>query len=116
MRVRRRDRADRAEEAAMVSVALYVPLEAKPEKADEVEKFLRDAESLAEQEPGTTAWFALRMGPTSFAIFDAFPDADARQAHLAGRIAEALMARADELLTSPPPIRQVDVIASKLPG
>jgi len=57
----------------MVSVALYVPLEAKPGKADDVEQFLRDAKGLADEEPGTTAWFALRMGPTSFAIFDAFP-------------------------------------------
>jgi quinol monooxygenase YgiN len=100
----------------MVTCGLYVPLEAKPEKADEVEAFLRDAQSLAEQEPGTTAWFALRMGPTSFAIFDAFPDDDARQAHLSGPIAEALMAKAGELLATPPSINSMDVIASTLPA
>jgi len=59
-------------------------------------------------------WFALRMGPTTFAIFDVFPDEDARQAHLNGEIAKALMARADELLAKPPQIHQLDVIASKL--
>jgi len=100
----------------MVSRALYVPLEAKPDQADALEQFLRDGEALAAQEPGTTAWFALRMGPTSFAIFDVFPDEDARQAHLNGEIAKALMARADELLASPPQIHQLDVVASKLPG
>jgi quinol monooxygenase YgiN len=100
----------------MVSLALYVPLEAKPDQADALEQFLRDGEALAAQEPGTTAWFALRMGPTSFAIFDVFPDEDARQAHLNGEIAKALMAKADELLASPPQIHQHDVVASKLPG
>jgi quinol monooxygenase YgiN len=100
----------------MVSCALYVPLEAKPEKADELEAFLSSAQSLAEQEPGTTAWFALRLGPTTFAIFDVFPDDAARQAHLSGPIAEALMAKADELLALPPQISSIDVFASKLPG
>jgi quinol monooxygenase YgiN len=100
----------------MVRLALYVPLEAKPEKVDELEQFLRDGQALAEQEPGTTAWFALRMGPTSFAIFDVFPDEESRQAHLNGRIAEALMTRADELLTGAPQIHQLDVVASKVPG
>jgi quinol monooxygenase YgiN len=97
----------------MVTCSLYVPLEAKPDKADELEAFLRSAQPLAEQEPGTTAWFALRMGPTTFAIF---PDDAARQAHLSGPIAEALMARADELLATPPSINSIDVFASKLPG
>jgi quinol monooxygenase YgiN len=100
----------------MVSVALYVPLEAKPGKAYDVEQFLRDAKGLADEEPGTTAWFALRMGPTSFAIFDAFPDDESRQAHLTGKIAEQLMASADELLAAQPQIHQLDVVASKLPG
>ncbi len=98
----------------MVRYALYVPIEAKPDKAEEVANFLRDAQTLAEQEPGTTAWFALRMGPTTFAIFDVFPDEDSRQAHLNGEIAKALMEHADELLAQPPQIHQLDVIASKL--
>ncbi len=100
----------------MVTRALYVPLEAKPDKADALEQFLKDALPLAEAEPGTTVWFALKMGPTSFAIFDAFPDDDSRQAHLSGPIAEALMAHADELLATPPSINAVDVFASKVPG
>jgi quinol monooxygenase YgiN len=100
----------------MVSVALYVPLEAKPDKVGDVEQFLREARALADEEPGTTAWFALRTGPTSFAIFDVFPDEQARQAHVGGEIAQALMARADELLATAPSINQLDVVASKLPG
>jgi quinol monooxygenase YgiN len=98
----------------MVKYALYAPIEAKPDKAEEVQTFLREAQTLAEQEPGTAAWFALRIGPTTFAIFDVFPDEESRQAHLDGEIAKALMEHADELLAQPPQIRQLDVIASKL--
>ena len=98
----------------MITHALYAPLEAKPDQAEALETFLRDAQTLAEQEPGTAAWFALRTGPTSFAIFDVFPDEESRQAHLNGEIAKALMANADTLLAKPPQIHQLDVIASTL--
>jgi quinol monooxygenase YgiN len=100
----------------MVHVALLVRLEAKPGKEKEVEAFLRGGLSIVEQEPATTAWFAIRMGPSSFGIFDAFPDEPGRNAHLAGRVAAALMAKASELLSSPPSIEKVDVLAAKLPG
>lgn len=100
----------------MVQTALYVHLEAKPGKEAEVESFLKSGLAIVEEEPATTAWFALRMGPTSFGIFDAFPDEAGRQAHLAGRVAAALMAKADDLLAKPPQINKVDVLAAKLPG
>jgi quinol monooxygenase YgiN len=100
----------------MVNVALLVRLEAKPGKETEVENFLRGALPLVEQEPATTAWFALRIGRSTFAVFDAFPDEEGRQAHLTGPIAAALMANAAELLASPPVIEKVDVLAAKLPG
>jgi len=100
----------------MVHVALLVRLEAKPGKEKEVEAFLRGGLSIVEQEPATTAWFAIRMGPSTFGIFDAFPDESGRNAHLAGRVAAALMAKASELLSSPPSIEKVDVLAAKLPG
>jgi quinol monooxygenase YgiN len=100
----------------MVTVALLVRLEAKPGKEDEVENFLRGALPLAEQEPGTTAWFALRIGRSTFGIFDAFPNEGGREAHLTGPIAAALMAKASELLAGPPVIERVDVLAGKLPG
>jgi quinol monooxygenase YgiN len=99
----------------MITHALYAPLEAKPNQVEALQTFLRDAQALADQEPGTAAWFALRMGPTTFAIFDVFPDEESRQAHLNGEIAKALMAQADTLLAQPPQIHQLDVIASKLP-
>ncbi len=99
----------------MVSVALLVRLEAKPGKEAEVMRLLEGGLALVQAEPGTTAWFAVRMGPSSFAIFDAFPDNAARQAHLSGRLAAALMARASELLAQPPSIESVDVLAAKLP-
>jgi quinol monooxygenase YgiN len=99
----------------MVTVALFVRLEAKPGKQAEVEAFLRGGLPLAEAEPATTAWFALRMGPSTFGIFDAFPDEAGRQAHLTGPIAAALMAKASDLLAEPPAIEKVDVLAAKLP-
>lgn len=98
----------------MVNVALFVRLEAKPGKEDEVADFLRSGLPLAQQEPATTAWFAIRLGPTTFAIFDAFPDEAGRQAHLSGQIAAALMAKAPELLSQPPAIEKADVLAAKL--
>lgn len=99
----------------MVTVGLFVPLEAKPGKEEEVRSFLEGGRSLVEGEPDTTAWFAIRLGPSKFAIFDVFSDDSGRQAHLSGKVAEALMARADELFAQPPDIQQIDVIAAKLP-
>jgi quinol monooxygenase YgiN len=100
----------------MVKVALYVRLEAKAGKEAEVESFLRGGLAIVQEEPATTAWFAIRMGPSTFGIFDAFPDDAGRQAHLTGRVAAALMAKAGELLAQPPSIEKVDVLAAKLPG
>ena len=100
----------------MVTTGLWVPLKAKPGKEAEVEAFLEGGLALVNDEPDTTAWFAVRLGPSDFAIVDFFPDEGGRKAHLSGRVAEALMARADELLDEPPNIQQADVIAAKLPG
>jgi quinol monooxygenase YgiN len=100
----------------MVTVALFVKLEAKPGKEKEVEAFLRGGLAVVLQEPSTTAWFAIRLGPSTFGIFDAFPDEPGRQAHLSGQVAAALMAKAPELLSHPPVIEKVDILAAKLPG
>jgi quinol monooxygenase YgiN len=99
-----------------VQSALFVRLEAKHGKETQVERFLRDGLALAQQEPQTTVWFALRLGPSTFGIFDAFPNEQGRQAHLAGRVAAALMEKAPDLFSQPPSIEKVEVIASKLPG
>ena len=101
---------------ANVTEALFVRLEAKKGKEDAVERFLKDALPAVQAERDTPAWFAIRMGPSTFAIFDAFPDESGRQAHLAGPIAAALMAQASDLLAEPPAIEKVDVLAAKLPG
>ena len=100
----------------MVKVALFVRLEAKPGKEKEVESFLMGGLPLVLEEPATTAWFGLRLGPGTFGIFDAFPDEAGRQAHLTGRVAAALMAKAGELFSKPPSIEKVDVLAAKLPA
>ena len=100
----------------MVRVALAVRLEAKPGKEAEVAAFLESALPLANQEASTPVWFALKFGPSSFGIFDAFADDAGRQAHLGGQIAAALMAKAPELLAATPVIERVDVLAVKLPG
>jgi quinol monooxygenase YgiN len=102
--------------AESVRVALFVRLEAKAGKEADLEKFLRRGLALVEQEPATTVWFGIRLGPSTFAIFDAFPDEAGRQAHLSGQVAAALMAKAPELLAEPPSIEKVDVLAAKLPG
>ena len=100
----------------MVNVGLLVTLEAKDGQEDEVASFLDGGRALVDDEPETTAWFAIRLGPSTFGIFDAFPDDSGRDAHLGGKVAEALMARADELFSEPPSIEKVDVLAAKLPG
>jgi quinol monooxygenase YgiN len=99
----------------MVKTALFVRLEAKPGKEDEVANFLKSGLALVEQEPATSVWFGIRLGPSTFGIFDAFPDEAGRQAHLSGKVAAALMAKASELLAHPPVIEKADVLAVKLP-
>jgi len=99
----------------MVKVALFVRLEAKPGKEKEVENFLLGGLPIVQQESATTVWFGIRLGPSTFGIFDAFPDEAGRQAHLTGKVAAALMAQAGELFATPPSIEKVDVLASKLP-
>jgi quinol monooxygenase YgiN len=98
----------------MIKLALFVKLEAKPGMEAELEGFLRSGLPLAEQEPGTTTWFALRLGPSTFGIFDTFADETGRQAHLDGRIAAAPMQKASVLLATPPDIQKVEVLAATL--
>jgi quinol monooxygenase YgiN len=98
----------------MVKVGLLVRLVAKPGKEEEVGAFLAGALPLAQAEAATTVWFAIRLSKNEFGIFDAFPDDGGRKAHLGGPIAAALMAKASELLSEPPKIEQVDVLASKI--
>jgi quinol monooxygenase YgiN len=93
--------------------AFVARLEAKPEKAENVAELLAGALPLAEAESGTVAWYAARTSPTTFWIFDTFGSEDARQAHIKGEIAAALMANAEELLAAPPEILAADVLASK---
>jgi len=100
----------------MVTVALLVRLEAKSGREAAVESFLKSALPLARDEAATPVWFALKLGPSTFGVFDAFADDSGRQAHLAGKIAAALMANASELLAEPPRIEKVDLLAVKLPS
>ena len=99
----------------MVTVGLCVRLTAAPGKEDEVESFLERALPLVDAEPDTTAWFAARIDASNFMIFDVFPSETGRERHLAGPVAEALAARATDLLGRPPVVEQIDLIASKLP-
>ena len=97
----------------MVKVAILARLEAKAGKEAEVEAFLKSALPLAQAEPGTVSWYALKLGPSTFGIFDTFEAEAGRQAHLSGPIASALMAKAGELLSAPPVIEQLDLLAVK---
>jgi quinol monooxygenase YgiN len=98
----------------MVKFALFVRLQAKPGKEAAVADFLAGALPLANAESGTTAWFALKFGPSTFGVFDAFQDEAGRQAHLSGPIAAALMANAEALLSEAPTIEKIDLLAAKL--
>ncbi len=97
----------------MVTKGLLVRVEAKPGKEADVENFLRGALPLVQDEPATITWYAIRLGPSTFGIFDTFPDDAGRQVHLSGRVAEALMANASELLSQAPSIEQIDILTSK---
>ena len=99
----------------MTKFALYVPLQAKPGKEKEVADFLRSAVPLVNAEPGTVAWFAIQEGPSSFAIFDTFDDESGREAHLNGKVAAALMEKADDLFDKTPEIHKLGILADKLP-
>ncbi len=101
--------------AAEVTVGLLVRIEARAGKEKEVESFLEGGLALVQDEPATTTWFAIRLGPSTFGIFDAFPDESGREAHLNGRVAAALDENTGELFDEPT-IEKVDVIASKLPS
>ena len=101
----------------MTKFALYVPLQAKPGKENEVADFLRSAALLVNGEPGTISWFAIQEGPSRFAIFDTFDDEAGREAHLNGKVAAALMekANAGDLFDKTPEIHKLEILADKLP-
>lgn len=98
----------------MVSLGLFVRLEAKPGKEKEVASFLAQALEMANQEATTRLWFSLRLGPSTFGVFDAFSDESGRQTHLNGPIAQALMANAPNLLAAPPSIERTEILGAKL--
>jgi quinol monooxygenase YgiN len=97
----------------MSKLGIWVQLEAKPGKEKEVEAFLKSAQPLAEREPGTITWYAIKMGPGKYGIFDTFADESGRNAHLNGEIAKALFAKANELFAKPPDVAKPEVLASK---
>ncbi len=99
----------------MDKFALLALLHAKAGKEKELEEFLKSAQPLATQEPGTTTWYAVKLGPSDFGIFDTFKDENGRNAHLNGEIAKALMAKAEQLLAKPPQIENLEILASKAP-
>jgi len=100
----------------MVKKALAVKLVAKPGKEAEVEAFLKSGLALVNGEPLTVTWYAIKFNENTFGIFDSFDGDEGRDAHLTGRVAEALMAKAGELLAEPPRIDKVDILAAKLAG
>ncbi|SFE61143.1 putative quinol monooxygenase [Spirosoma endophyticum] len=97
----------------MIKVGLLVRLEAKPGKEQAVIDFLKSGLTLAQDEPATITWYATQLGPSTFGIFDTFPDEAGRTAHLQGPIAAALMANAADLLATDPVIEQIDILAAK---
>ena len=99
----------------MDKFAILALLQARPGKEQEVEDFLKSAQPLAEQETATTTWYAIKLGPAKFGIFDTFQSEDGRTAHVTGEIAKALFARAEELFATPPKVEMLEILASKAP-
>lgn len=99
----------------MDKFALLALLQAKPGKEKDVEAFLKSAQPLAVRENGTTSWYAVKLGPSKFGIFDTFRNEDGRDAHLTGEIAKALFARAEELFAAPPQVEKLEILAAKSP-
>jgi quinol monooxygenase YgiN len=97
----------------MSKLGFLATMVAKPGKADELAAFLSGALPLAQAEGGTVSWYAIKIDDSTYGIFDTFDDEDARQVHINGPIASALMARAEELLAEPPSIKPVDILAAK---
>ena len=98
----------------MLKLGLLVRLEAKPGEEQALEEFLAAGVELTNREATTPVWFAFQLSPSTFGIFDAFATEEHRQAHLAGNMANSLMARMDELLAVPPSIEFVDVLGTKI--
>lgn len=107
--------ADTATQTGTATKGLLVRIEANPGREADVEAFLNSGLELVLEEPATTAWFAIQLGPSTYGIFDVFPDDAGREAHLNGKVAAALMENAGELYGQPT-LEQLDVLASKLPG
>lgn len=97
----------------MVKYALYAHLKARPGKAVDVENFLADALPLVQAESATRTWYAIKEGDSGYSIFDTFDDEAGRDAHLNGKVAAALKAKADELFAEPPVIHKLDLLAAK---
>lgn len=97
----------------MVKKALFVRLKAKAGKEAEVEEFLNGGLALVQEEPLTTDWYAIKFDDSTFGIFDTFDGEEGRDEHLNGKVAEALMAKAGELLAEAPSIEKIDVLAAK---
>jgi quinol monooxygenase YgiN len=96
-----------------VRLGILALLEAKPGKGDDLAAFLKAGRELAVAEEGTVTWYAFKISDTSYGIFDTFETDEARDAHLAGQIPQALGQVGPELLAADPDIRTVDVIAVK---
>jgi quinol monooxygenase YgiN len=99
----------------MITKGLLVRLEVKPDKDEDVERFMKEAVEMVRAEPLTTAWFAIRFGRSEYGIFDVFPDEEGRNAHMKGAVAGVLKEKSGEYFTRPPQIQKLDVIAAKLP-
>ena len=97
----------------MIKLGLLVRLEAKPGKEQEVADFLKSGLALVNEELDTITWYGIKIGESTFGIFDTFEGEEGRKAHLAGKVAEALMANAPHLLASDPVIEQIEILASK---
>ncbi len=97
----------------MAKQAIWVMLKAKQGKEEEIEAFLQQGAQMAGEETGTVTWYGVKMGPGVYGVFDTFDDEAGREAHLNGRIAEALMASAPDLFANELRIEKMEILAAK---
>lgn len=81
------------------TLASYITLTALEGKENELENLLSSAaEIIAQTEPNTLFWCALKIANNQFAIFDTFKNNDARNAHFSGQVAGALQELAENIV------------------
>lgn len=98
----------------MDQLAVWATMEAQPGKEHEVEEHLRESRAWIDDEPGTTTFFALKVGPSTYGVFTTFADAAALEAHEHGHAtSDANRATMRRLFCGPPTMVRSTILDAK---